>query len=379
MKIAIVCGHFIPNMGYLEVHLANAFHKLNHEVKVFTSQIIPTYVKSVGKITDNTPYKIERLTASFSIGQMVKSKGLVDAVEKFEPQLVICIGVGKLFPKPIYQIKTRNFKLITLLGDNEETYTAKGYTKKLRNSLIQQFVKKTVYLLAIKKSDVLLPYTPSTIDVICRFVNDKNAQILKSKSHQISLGFDEEHFFYDELERDDQRKQLGISLHDNLLITVTRVVPEKELEKIIDLVDAVNKKGFHINYLIVGFQNDGYSKQIQQYIAQKEYKNRIICKPFASTSHIRKYYNAADAAIFNRAAISIFEALATGLFLLLPQQKNISHILSKENGIYFEKLTEEVIIESINHQKENRTVRINAAKKFSYINLANQILALSEV
>ena len=379
MKIAIVCGHFIPNMGYLEVHLANAFHKLNHEVKVFTSQIIPTYVKSVGKITDNTPYKIERLTASFSIGQMVKSKGLVDAVEKFEPQLVICIGVGKLFPKPIYQIKIRNFKLITLLGDNEETYTAKGYTKKLRNSLIQQFVKKTVYLLAIKKSDVLLPYTPSTVDVICRFVNDKNAQILKSKSHQISLGFDEEHFFYDELERNDQRKQLGISLHDNLLITATRVVPEKELEKIIDLVDAVNKKGFHINYLIVGFQDDKYSNQIQQYIAQKEYKNRIICKPFSTTSQIRKYYNAADAAIFNRAAISIFEALATGLFLLLPQQKNISHILMKENGIYFEKLSEEVIIESINHQKENRTVRINAAKKFSYINLANQILALSEV
>ena len=379
MKIAIVCGHFIPNMGYLEVHLANAFHKLNHEVKVFTSKIIPTYVKSVGKITDNTPYKIERLTASFSIGQMVKSKGLVDAVEKFEPQLVICIGVGKLFPKPIYQIKTRNFKLITLLGDNEETYTAKGYTKKLRNSLIQQFVKKTVYLLAIKKSDVLLPYTPSTVDVICRFVNDKNAQILKSKSHQISLGFDEEHFFYDELERNEQRKQLGISLHDNLLITATRVVPEKELEKIIDLVDAVNKKGFHINYLIVGFQDDKYSNQIQQYIAQKEYKNRIICKPFSTTSQIRKYYNAADAAIFNRAAISIFEALATGLFLLLPQQKNISHILMKENGIYFEKLSEEVIIESINHQKENRTVRINAAKKFSYINLANQILALSEV
>lgn len=379
MKIAIVCGHFLPSMGYLEVHLANAFHKLNHEVKVFTSQIIPTYVKSVGKITDNTPYKIERLAARYSIGQMVRSRGLVDAVEKFEPQLVICIGVGKLFPKPIYQIKTRNFKLITLLGDNEETYIAKGYTKKLKNSLIQQFVKKTVYLLAIKKSDVLLPYTPSTIDVICRFVNDKNAQILKSKSHQISLGFDEEHFFYDELERNDQRKQLGISLHDNLLITATRVVPEKELEKIIDLVDAVNKKGFHINYLIVGFQDDKYSNQIQQYIAQKEYKNRIICKPFSTTSQIRKYYNAADAAIFNRAAISIFEALATGLFLLLPQQKNISHILMKENGIYFEKLTEEVIIESINHQKENRTVRINAAKKFSYINLANQILAFSEV
>lgn len=379
MKIAIVCGHFIPSMGYLEVHLANVFHKLNHEIKVFTSRVVPSYVKSVGKLTDDTPYEIVRLKTSFSLGQMVKSKYLTAAVQKFEPELVICIGLGKLFPKPIYQIKNKNFRLITLLGDNEETYTAKGYTKKLKNSLLQQFVKKTVYLLAIKKSDVLFPYTPSTIDIICRFVNAKYAEILKSKSHQISLGFDEEHFFYDEVERNEQRKQLGISAHETLLITATRVVPEKGLEKIIDLVDIVNKNGVHINYLIVGFQEDEYSKKLKEYIAQKEHKNRIICKPFATTSQTRKYYNAADTAIFNRAAISIFEALATGLFLLLPQQKNISHILTKENGVYFDRLTEEVIIESINHQKENRGYRVNAAKKFSYTNLAHQILELSEV
>lgn len=379
MKIAIVCGHFLPSMGYLEVHLANTFSKSNHEIKVFTSRVVPTYVKSVGKLTDDTPYEIVRLKASFSLGQMVKSKYLAAEVQKFEPELVICIGLGKLFPKPIYQIKNRNFRLVTLLGDNEETYTAKGYTKKLKNSLIQQFLKKIVYRQAIVESDVLLPYTPSTIDIITRFVNRKTAGILKLKSKQISLGFNEEHFFYDELERNEQRKPLGISLHDNLLITATRVVPEKGLEKIIDLVDAVNKKGFHINYLIVGFQEDVYSKKLKEYIAQKEHKNKIICKSFASTSQTRKYYNAADAAIFNRAAISIFEALATGLFLLLPHQKNISHILTKENGIYFDKLTEDVIIQSINHQKENRALRVNFAKKFSYRNLAHQILALSEV
>ncbi|NCP46132.1 MAG: hypothetical protein COW67_08675 [Flavobacteriales bacterium CG18_big_fil_WC_8_21_14_2_50_32_9] len=379
MKIAIVCGHFIPSMGYLEVHLANAFHKLNHKVKVITTNVIPAYVKNISNLSESTPYEIIRLTPSFSMGQMIKAKGLVEAVQKFDPQLVICIGVGKLFPKPIYKLKDRDFRLITLLGDNEETYTAKGYTKKLKNSLIQQFVKKTVYLQAIKKSDVLFPYTPSTIDIICRFVNAKYAEMLKSKSHQISLGFDDEHFFYNALERNEQRKQLGISAHETLLITATRVVPEKGLEKIIDLVDIVNKKGLHINYLIVGFQEDEYSKNLKEYIAQKEHKNRIICKPFSATSQTRKYYNAADTAIFSRAAISIFEALATGLFLLLPQQKNMSHILTKENGVYFDSLTEDVIIECINHQKENRVFRVNAAKMFSYTNLAHQILKLSEV
>ena len=181
------------------------------------------------------------------------------------------------------------------------------------------------------------------------------------------------------MERNETRKQLAIAEHDTLLITATRIVPEKSLEKIIDLVDRANKKGYHINYLIVGFQEDDYGKQLKQYIDQKEYKNRIITKPFASAAQTRKYYNAADSAIFTRAAISIFEALATGLFMILPQQKNISHILTTENGIYFSELNEEVIIESINHQKENRPNRVNIAQQFSYRNLATQILALSEV
>lgn len=379
MKIAIVCGHFIPTMGYIEVHLANAFHQLGHEVKVFTSRIIPSYVQSVAKLSDNTPYKILRLSVSFSMGQMVKSKGLAREVQHFEPELVICIGVGKLFPNPIYEIKDRKFKLITLLGDNEETYTTNSAVKKLKNSIIQQVFKKKVYLKAIKKSDILLLYTPSTVDVITQFVSEKYANLLKAKSQQISLGFDEAHFFYNDLERREERKQLGIGEHDSLLITATRVVPEKGLEKVIDLVESVNQKGFHINYLIVGLLEDEYGKQLLQYIAQKEFKNRIICKSFANASETRKYYNAADSAIFTRAAISIFEALATGLFLLLPKQKNISHILTNKSGLYYTELNEDVLIESINHQKEKRQERINEAKKFSYGNLATKIIALSEI
>ena len=379
MKIAIVCGHFLPTMGYVEVHLANAFHQLGNEVQVFTSRIIPTYVKAVGRLSDNTPYKIVRLNANFSMGQMVKPKGLIVAVEEFDPQLVVCIGVGKLFPKPMYQIKNRKFKLVTLLGDNEETYTTSGAVKKLKNILVQELFKKKTYARAIKKSDVLFPYTPSTLDVIAKFISDENTQLLQSKSQQISLGFDETQFYFDELERNEQRKQLGISDNENLLITATRVVPEKKLEQIVDLVDKVNERGINLHYLIVGFQDDQYGEELKKYISQATHKNRITCKPFSGTAQLRKYYNAADVAIFNRAAISIFEALATGLYLLLPNRKNISHILGENNGDYFDELKEQDLIGGVIGKKEGRSDRVNTAEKFSYRNLANQIITLSEV
>jgi glycosyltransferase involved in cell wall biosynthesis len=379
MKIAIVCGHFLPAMGYLEVHLANAFYQIKHEVEVFTTGIVPNYVKDIAQIDDDTPYKINRLETSFSLGQMVKSKDLTKAVENFNPQLVICIGIGKLFPKPIYKIKNRKFKLITLLGDNEETYTSKGTVKKLKDAVIQKFFKKDVYLNAIKNSDLLLPYTPSTNEVIMQFLNASHSKLLTSKSKQISLGFDETQFYYDAIERTDQRKQLGISSDGILLVTATRVVPEKKIESIIDLVEAVNNKGIALSYVIVGFKDDDYGRELKAYIAKKACINQIHCKPFSEVAQIRKYYSAADIAIFNRAAISIFEALATGLYLLLPKQKNIGHILSESNGSYFSELNETTILEAIKSSNEQRQERVEMAQQFSYRNLANQIIQLSEV
>jgi len=379
MKIAIVCGHFLPDMGYIEVHLANEFHQLNYDVQVFTTNVIPRYVKSFVELTDNTPYKIKRLAASFTLGQMVRSKGLVTAVEGFDPDLVICIGVGKLFPQPIYKIKNRTFKLITLLGDNEETYISKGTIKKIKDTILQKAFKKKVYLNAIKKSDLLLPYTPSTNEVIMQFLSDAYAELLISKSKEISLGFDHTQFYADEVERSDQRKQLGISKDANVLITATRVVPEKKIEEIIDFVTKINKKGTALSYIIVGFLDDAYAKELKAYIAKKECKDQIYCQPFAGVAQIRKYYNASDIAIFNRAAISIFEALATGLYLILPQQKNIGHILNENNGNYYTQLNEAVILNAINLGQKQRQNRVKTAQKFSYRNLAQNIIALSEL
>ncbi|MBI2280425.1 MAG: glycosyltransferase family 4 protein [Bacteroidetes bacterium] len=379
MKIAIVCGHFLPTMGYIEVHLANAFHKLGNEVKVITSDVVPSYVKKISELSENTPYEMVRLKASFSMGQMVKSNGLVAEVEKFNPDLVVCTGPSKLFPEPLYRLKNRKFKLMTTMGDNEETYTSKGLAKKVKDVILLHTLKKQVYHKAIQANDVLLPYTPSTVEVIAQFVNNKDLAVLKAKSREITLGFDESVFYYDEQERNQQREELGLSDNDNLLITATRVAPEKGLEKVIDLVDELNKKGAQFHYLIVGFQNDAYGDSLKAYIAQKECKNNIICKPFSASAQTRKYYNAADAAIFNRAAISIFEALATGLFLLLPEQQNIIHILNNENGSYFKHLSENILLESMQKMKNDRLKRVELAKTFSYNKIAEQIISFCEI
>lgn len=380
MRIAIVCGHFIPNMGYIEVHLANALHQLGHDISVFTTAKIPKYVDAIAAIKDkNTAYKIERFQPDFTLGQMVKSKKLLPKVNEFNPELVICIGVGKLFPQAIYEQKNPTYKIVTLLGDNEETYAKTYGFKKLKNKLIQIILKKKVYELAIEKSTVLFPYTPSTNQIIAQFINPKLVTQLHQKSIEISLGFDEQLFFFNKEERTSKRKELNLLDDELLIITATRVVPEKNLEKIIDIIDECNQKSIFITYLIIGFQEDDYGKHLKGYIHQKTYASKIITMPFMKADEIRKYYNAADVAIFTRAAISIFEALATGLYLFLPHQNNVKHILNNENGNYFNELTTEDIYKIKTSITKNREERITLAKKFNYQNLAKKILSHSEI
>ena len=380
MRIAIVCGHFIPNMGYIEVHLANALHQLNHNVIVFTTSSIPTYVGMLTSIDDkNSPYKIERLQADFTLGQMVKSKKLLLKLNEVNPELVICIGVGKLFPQPIYEQKNPAYKIVTLLGDNEETYTKNYGFKKLKNKLIQIILKKKIYELAIEKSAALFPYTPSTNHIIAQFINPKLVTQLHQKSVEISLGFDKNMFFFNEEERTSKRKELNLPDDELLIITATRVVPEKNLEKIIDIIDECNQNNISITYLIIGFHDDNYGENLKNYIQQKAFSTKIKTLPFMKAEDVRKYYNAADIGIFTRAAISIFEALATGLYLFLPQQNNVKHILNEKNGNYFNELTTKDIHKIKTSVTKNREERITLAKKFNYQNLAKKILLHSEV
>lgn len=380
MRIAIVCGHFIPKMGYIEVHLANALHQLNHEVTVFTSTKIPNYVSSIAVIDDeNIPYKIERLQPDFTLGQMVKSKKLPSKINEFKPDLVLCIGVGKLFPQAIYEQKNTAYKIVTLLGDNEETYAKNYGFKKLKNKLIQILLKKKIYELAIEKSFVLFPYTPSTNNIIARFINPKLVAQLHQKSVEISLGFDEKIFFFNIDERRSKRKELNLPDDELLIITATRVVPEKHLEKIVDFVDTCNQQNISVTYLIIGFQEDDYIRNLKSYIHQKAFSSKIIMMPFMKTDKIRNYYNAADIAIFTRAAISIFEAMATGLYLFLPQQNNVKHILNDTNGHYYNELTTEDIKKIKTSITKNRDERITLAEKFNYQNLAKRILSHSEI
>ncbi|NBG66130.1 glycosyltransferase family 4 protein [Acidiluteibacter ferrifornacis] len=377
MKIAIICGHFVPSLGYVEVHLANALHRLGHSVKVITSNKTSSSARysDIKNSESSINVEVVRLKPWFSFGQIVVANGIKEEINKFKPNKVIVIGLGKIFPRGVFQIQKKDFEIITLLGDNEDTYSESS--KSIKRRLLHLILKKPLYELAILKSDKLLGYTPSTKEVVNQFLNERFKTILQEKYGTTTLGFDAMEFNYSPDDRKIVRKELGVDEDSLVLITATRITPSKKIEKIIDALEILSKKGWRFKYVLIGFSNFDYCEKLKSYISEKGLDEVVITLPFMPRDKMNSYYNMADIGLWTQAAISIFEGLATGLYLLLPSKRNVSHILSEETGEYYsehdliEKLEKSVRDYSLANREE-LTKKVSA--KFSFETIAKKII-----
>ncbi|MCA1761507.1 MAG: glycosyltransferase family 4 protein [Flavobacteriales bacterium] len=329
MKITLVCGHFIPAMGYIEVHLARALSALKCDVTVVTSTAIPHYVKhlhsTVGKAPDGV--KVIRLKPFFTLGQIVAARGVKMAVEESNPDKVIVIGLGKRYPKPVYDL---NIPITTLFGDNASSY---GNSPGLKTKILFDVFKRSTYETAIRKSEKLVAYTPESFEAAAKMLGGKFENILRGSEHFISLGFHPDEFFFSDAIRSEKRRELGLAETDRVVITATRIRPEKNLEAAIPYFQ---KSSEHQKWILVGSGEDGYAQKLRAKLASDLGDHRFAILPHVERRELNAFYNAADAALYTAPAISIVEAMGTGLPVAIPDDKSLSHLIkNSEQGVYF--------------------------------------------
>lgn len=392
LKIAIVCGHFMPEVGYVEVQMAKALSRLGNDVHIFTSNLVSPSVKNKLQTIPNyqlgtqqqNGYSITRFLPYFTMGQMLKCKGLVESITQYAPDLIVIIGLGKLFPKPILKAIFPNAKKIVLLADNEDSFDEfkglKGISKQIKKYILRKYFKNPMYQLAVNKVDLFYAYTPSAPDVVLNYIPKKLHATFLEKVKPLSLGFDEEEFYFDNNLRQQKRKELNLEEKDVVLITATRITPFKNLEKIIDVVDELNEKGKPIKYIIAGFGTDLYANRLKKYIASKKYATQFSCLPFLSHTELLGLYNAADFGYWPTHIITHYEAMGTGLPIFIPDKKNIQHVI--EQGINGWKFKDSDIYDTFSNAitqtnlfREKRKDLADAAKlKFAFTTIASKIL-----
>lgn len=348
-KIAIVCGHFMPEIGYQETYLARAYSRLDYKVRVFSSTAISPTGKKILKedyetgltVEPKYGYEVERLPISINLNSKIIANGLAETVKTYQPDYIVIIALAKLFPIKVLSTKYDGAKKIAVFGDAGEYLdrsTASKRFKALFHEVISKNLKKQLYTRAVKECDRIILNLSETESFFRELLTPSATKIFEKKKKNLTLGFDPDNFYFDENERKEIRKELNIPEKDIVVITSTRVNRQKRLEEVITRISQMKDAGSNVRYIIIGFLGDDYEKELKAFIKKQKHPEIFYCLGFLDHETIRKYYNASDLGLWLKAAISIQEAMGTGLKVILENKEVVSHLLTHGvNGWYYEK------------------------------------------
>jgi glycosyltransferase involved in cell wall biosynthesis len=136
--------------------------------------------------------------------------------------------------------------------------------------------------------------------------------------------------------------------------------------------------------MIVGLLNDDYGQIIKKLIQQTKHPDLFLFKDYVTQEEMRAYYSMADAGIWLQAAISIQQAMGTGLPVFLRNKDSVNHLLTPgTNGMFVELNNPESSLElylndhiqkTEDQKYDQRKTIIDFNKKFDYKNILNGIL-----
>ena len=373
LKIAFVCGHFVEGFSYVENDLALAFAKAGNEVCVFTSSVRPAYVGGFTPSTKETgPLKIKRCPNRFHFGQIVIPQKLRRSVEAFQPDLAVVVGLGKYWPMPVLRAKA-SYKIMVLLGDNAHSQQGNkrmGFLQKI----LWNTLKKPVYEKAFRVADCIFAYTPDAGEVLKNRISENAFTQFHQKLKLTNLGFDPVKFSFSKDLRNTSRELKNWRGRQVILIP-TRVVASKKLEEWLMRFQPWLQKDPANLVCVVGIGEDQYGEQFEQFVKSLPQADQIELLPFASSEELNRLFNAADLGFWPQPAISIQQALATGLFVMLPDFPSTSFLVNSKTGFVFPELTTESIENAFRQSKDDRGVRADtAAERFSWPNIARKLL-----
>ena len=338
----------MPEVGYQEVHLPRAFARIGHEVKVFTSDASVNLGGEMNKLNyksglsydEKYKYKILRLP-SLSYKSKAYSFGLRKAVLDFNPDILIILGVAKIFPVSLLNETFYNkIKIVSVYGDAKEYLDRGTFKQKLKTAFFElgyRFIKEPLYRKAVNYCHRLVMNIPETNDFFLGFLKGIEKTLFEQKRQMLTLGFDSDEYFYSETDRKQKRNELGFNEEDIVIITSTRVNKRKNLEKNIKLISKLHTAGKKVRYVIIGFLGDDYEKELKAFIQSQPNPDLFRCFPFLNAAKIKKLYSAADIGIWLKAAISIQEAMGTGLPVILENKPSVNHLIKEGiNGWFFE-------------------------------------------
>lgn len=345
-RVAIVCGHFAPEVGYQEVDLARAFTRLGARVRVVTStRLSPNARKLVqgeyqAGLARTEGYEVVRLAPRLTVGPNVLGCDTRPSIAEFSPDQVILIGPAKLFGLELFSSEPSPWRRIALFQDHSrvDRSTAGPPLPRSLRRLAHRLVKRPAYRRVVRNADRIILNVPETREVIEPWLGSRERELLALNAIELRLGFDPDRFFFDLSSREVWRASHGISDDELVLATCTRATPNKRIEDVISAVSALRAQGLVVRYALAGVLDDAYGETLRRHVGAQPDPKAFFLLPALPHSEMRELFCASDLGLWWRAAITIQQAMGTGLPVVVTRRPSVSHLLAADgrNGWYAE-------------------------------------------
>lgn len=390
MKIIIVIGYFDLFSNYQETCIARELVRQGHEVTVIAGNqvdyIFPDEALRSHGVTRVYPdaeqeingLRIVRLKPFLNKRAMVLARGLNKELKRRNPDLVICMKPGQLLSTTLRR-PGKSTRIVSIFDDNRGQYAGLKPMAKLAKRAVFYLTKGLFYKRLISASDQVFTNTPNGGKIIKPLLGRKSSKLLP-------LSFDQDLYKADSSLRKQLRDELEFGPKNLAFIITGKVIPKKRLEDFIHLFAKLSPSFPDLRLVIIGASKNTYTDSLRALSQALNLSEVVHILGFLPPKEIVGYLNAADIGIWHQQpAISIQQAMGTGLFCILPQNDLVGHLLTPETGSYFpegnfgklQELITQCAAQLPAELQSGRFIRAQLNSKFSQREVVQQLLRSS--
>lgn len=330
MRIVHIIGYFQPELGYEEYYLALKQAQQGHDVTVITSDRIKKFselnynrVRKLG-FTAINELKVCRLPCIIEVADFILVSGMERILAEIKPDVVhaheAIQGTSVL---PAFYKKRLRYKLVV----DQHKYRFSSNIGKLEYLLF----RKHVCDIAFSNADVIVAITEESKKFLV-----ENHKKISNKIIVSTLGVDTDLFKYDSIVRHKMRASLGFNAENIILIYAGKINQSKRLELLLESFKQINDKYSVARLVILGSGNTIYINQLKKLVSNLRIAGKVKFLDFVDKSELYAYYSMADIGVWpDLPSITILEAMACRLAVVLPDSDTTNHLLLNNNGYMF--------------------------------------------
>ncbi len=342
MNIALFSDSYLPTKSGIVtvvIQLKKVLEDLGHHVVVVT---VDTNFKIEGSADEQNVYRVKSIPSPVGDNQYIgvpQKRKVIEFLKANNIQLIhahteffmghIANSAGKELGIPV--VATTH----TMWEDYYRYYLFMGrlISKGLIRKAVKRLYRKFYAFINVSKkaqdyfrSPFMLPFTPSAI-----IPNAIDTQKFAGSS-------------YTQDDIDNLKKSLGISLNDKVVLYIGRVVEEKRIKELYDIMADVVKERSDIKMVFVG--SGAMEEDLRYYANQAGLEKQIIFTGFVDWTKLYLYYAMCDlfvtASLSEMHSMTILEALCLGKPVVCRKDTSFSDTVFHDVDGYYANSDEEM-------------------------------------